>query len=288
MGILGKLFGKKAPEWAQPISFEDYQEFQDDVIRCLAQVALEAEIDWEEGTALIHQGSARLGFHNLIRTWLNSEPGDRKEDVVYFLQVIVTSMTTRTGSLEEDVELLRPRLVDGIELAGIADVASVRFGDNLFSVLVRDHGSVMLFVRADDVAKSDKSFEEWFEIAVANLGKEGKASCMVKPFAGGTMTMIGKTCYGAAQIYLLDRYTELDKTYLVVAPSRDMLLVLESGDISFALLSALLAFSNHVHDQIAEYRISPFIFKYCNGSFEDLTAWDGEQVVLRLDRSDPG
>lgn len=282
MGILGKLFGEKAPEWAQPISPQLYKEFQRDVNRVLQESAPGMVVDWDEGVSSSPDLPLRIGFHNLIRSWLNEEPQRRFEVAQNFIDSLLNFRSQPEPTVDQNSHQLRPRIVDREELNGLPEVAFKSFGENLFSLLAFDQGTLMRFLSIRDLEDSGKGFEELLALAVENLSHDPEPETMHKASSLGTLSVIGDECFGAAQMFLLGKFTEPDRTYLVTAPSRATMLLFEPQELSFEAVSWFLNFATHAYLNISEYRILPFIHKYRNGVFEDITELRDGQVVLRV------
>ena len=283
MGILGKLFGEKAPEWAQPISPQLYKEFQRDAIKAIQEVEPNPSFDWEDGTVGVRGDSLRLGFHNLIRMWMDSQPSERINEILNFISVLLTQFDCGPMTIGDKLHLLKPRVMDPQQKRGYFHAATRPFGRNLYSSLVVDEERVMRFVNESDLESEGLDYDSLFRTAIENLRRESQPDVSRKVSSSGQLTIIGLEYLGAAQIFILDKYTEAGETYLVTAPSRDTLILFKPTELSNKSLDWLLLFAQRTYDTISIYRSMPFVLKYKDGVFEDLTEEKDDRVVVCVD-----
>ncbi|MBS1702756.1 MAG: hypothetical protein JST12_13920 [Armatimonadetes bacterium] len=270
MGFLQKLLGEKAPDWAQPISMALYQEFQGQVHEYFAAHRIRVRFEWDQGGATDPATGYQYGFHNLIRFWREAPPKDRKAVLQGFLGNIFKQLQDLSKPIDEQLDQLMLRLYDREAMPNVGGMQCLSVGQNLVAALVINSDQSLKSVSKSLLEKASRPAQDYFDIAKENLWKQTSPMIERQNSPLGPSTLILAQFFGAAQIVLLDRYTEAGETYWVAAPNRDSLLLLKPTNPSRESLLSLLRMVTKMSQDSPGIYILPYVLEYKDGVFRDL------------------
>ena len=275
VSILRKLFGQKIPDWAGPLSFEEYQEFQDDVIREVQAVTSEAEFLWEEGRVKYNNG-AEAFLYNLVAMWKERQGAARRNIVRKAIAGMIQATEMPDSGFDFDKLALRVYDFEGLKQAPF--VVKYPIGEHLAVVLVQDLPDSVATVQEMKVAESGKTTDELYEIARVNMmkGVPHKVEQMDGP--PGPIWIVSSEVFGGAYIATLDQMTEKGARYLVASPTRDLFLFFRPNEWNHESAEKFLAYSTQLSKTSARHYIYPFVLEYCDGEYRDLCEFVGGEV----------
>ncbi|HLO97230.1 MAG TPA: hypothetical protein VK171_01435 [Fimbriimonas sp.] len=280
MSILGNLFGFGVPAWARPISASDYKKFQADVTEVFARRSIEVTFEWNLGGASCEDGR-KFGFHNLVRTWCDTEPTERQGAIDSFLSIIDKNLDASGADLDSRLEALRLRLYDDEAMPPGSHLTMLPVGEHLFAALVIDEDDSLASVPPASVEASKHSVEELLEIARQNTWKSTTPIISRHETADGVITFVEAEYFGAALITSLDKLTEAGETYLVAAPARDMLILSKVSNYDADVLMRFLSLASKISSEFPRQYILPFVLEYKDGKLRDLCDRVPDALVLK-------
>lgn len=279
MNFMKKLFGKKSPSWAQPISPSLYEDFQRDVIAEFEQQGLALHFEWDLGGATDPETKNQFGFHNLVHIWLDSLHSERKLVVSQFFGEIIRKMGIANAHLSDHFDDLYFRVYDRHSMPALAELPLKPIGENLVACLVIDGEQSLVSVSDDQITESKLEVSELFRLAEENLWKKVTTNIDRKELEFGQLTFIEAKFFGASQLLVLDRYTETGTTYWVAAPQRDLTLLLKPSSESRDFLKKFFEFAYLISNS-SPYALSPFVMEFRDGQLKDLVRIDGDRLKL--------
>ncbi len=280
MGILGKLFGEKAPAWAQPITLEEFQEFKDDVTREVEAVGDENEFLWNEGKVIIG-GSIHMHFHNLIANWKAKEKAGRRDLVRKYVAGMLQGEALRNQEVDFDRLALRVYDFEGMKTSPF--MTTYPIGENLAVALVQDLPDSVATINKDWVEKTGKSPDELYQIARNNMKERVKHEFRKIETPFGDIIMIGAEVFGGAYIAMIDRIAKPMTRYLVASPTRDEFLFLEPKAWSREAAEAFLDICHAFVKSSPNNYIYPFVLEFRDGVYTDLCVMTDGKMIYKDD-----
>lgn len=281
MSFLNKLFGEKAPKWAQPISLELFTEFQQDVQQQMNLLGILADFDWELGVAIDRQNPRTYGFHQLVYLWRDAEPIHRKAVVAKFFDDLEQISVLLEEPLDQHLERLKYSVYGHWDLPKAKDLACFPIGEHLNGVLVLEVEQSLATVNTAMVEKSGLTLEELVEIAKTNIWRHVSTEISRETLGDGHLTFVEAEAFGASQILLLEHYTTKDETYWVAVPTYDKMVIMEPNQFNDETLFGFLLLVTEIGFETIERRLPQVLFEYKNGVLRDLCDHRGDQIVIK-------
>ena len=145
MDLIKKLMGEGVPEWAQPISPKLFREFKKDVTDTLIGYIDSFGVDWPGGTIQIvlpatenAPSKISLNLHNVLHTWKECDPIERKLIVADFINRILVGLTTPKPNLRDAKDRILIRIYDYKSLDAFCVEVARDIGKYLVECLVLD------------------------------------------------------------------------------------------------------------------------------------------------------
>lgn len=279
VSILKKLFGQQVPEWASSLSFEEYQEFQDDITREVQSVTSEAEFLWEEGKVKFGNNCEKF-LHNLVAKWKERQGAARRDMVRKAVAGLI--QVTEVLNLDLDFDKLAFRIYDFQSLQDAPFLIRFPIGKHLSLVLVQDLPDTVVSVQESLAVASGKTMDELYAIAQDNMMKRIPHEAHLIDTPLGPIKLVGSEVFGGAYIALMGQMAEGDARYLVACPTRDEFLFFKPNEWNRGSAEQFLAFCINISKASPNYFVYPFVLEYQNGEYRDLCEFvDGEVRYCR-------
>ena len=286
MSLSKKFFGATAPDWAQPISDEDFLVFKSDVSESLANMKLDHEINWAKSTVSVKPPQSETGptsltlhLNNLVITWKDCPKLERKIHVADFLNRLIAGLNRERPDLKECLDQVMIRIYDNEFAVAMCCEVFEEIGEYLKAGLILDLGYSIVTINQGDVIRSGLSAEELFDRARLNLRNYEIEYMDERRGPLGCLHMYGTEIYGASVITILDKFTDSDKTYWVSTPTRNLGIVLEPANLDLESLEKFLAIAGRLSESSPNHFIIPTILEYRDGQLRDLCNVEGRRVI---------
>ena len=188
-------------------------------------------------------------------------------------------MATAQTPLSEQLDKLMIRVYDRLSLPHPEITVWIPIGEHLAGTLVVDGAGAMISVSKEEAEKANKTVDELLSIAKQNLWKRTQPEMTRNDFPDGQLTFIQEPFFGASQITILEKYTEVGETYFVSTPGRDLLMMFKPKVADMASLAKFLSVAGRMFDSDATHPILPFVLQYRDGILKDLCRTEGNRII---------